>query len=174
MHADNADLQGVRPRIVAFLPRLRRFCAVLARNEDRGDDLMQATVEKALARIDQWQPGSSLESWMFRIAQNIHIDEARTQARRGTSVDIDEAMSLAGEDGRAVLEGRSDLDKARQAMAALPEEQRALMALVVLDGRSYKEAAEILDIPIGTVMSRISLARQSIDRALHGEGQFNG
>jgi RNA polymerase sigma-70 factor (ECF subfamily) len=174
MHADNADLQGVRPRIVAFLPRLRRFCAVLARNEDRGDDLMQATVEKALARIDQWQPGSSLESWMFRIAQNIHIDEARTQARRGTSVDIDEAMSLAGEDGRAVLEGRSDLDKARQAMAALPEEQRALMALVVLDGRSYKEAAEILDIPIGTVMSRISRARQSIDRALHGEGQFNG
>lgn len=174
MHADNADLQGVRPRIVAFLPRLRRFCAVLARNEDRGDDLMQATVEKALARIDQWQPGSSLESWMFRIAQNIHIDEARTQARRGASVDIDEAISLAGEDGRAVLEGRSDLDKARQAMAALPEEQRALMALVVLDGRSYKEAAEILNIPIGTVMSRISRARHSIDRALHGEVQFNG
>ncbi|WP_298601191.1 RNA polymerase sigma factor [uncultured Sphingorhabdus sp.] len=159
---------------MAFLPRLRRFCAVLARNEDRGDDLMQATVERALARIDQWQPGSSLESWMFRIAQNIHIDEVRAQARRGVSVDIDEAVALVGEDGRAIVEERSDLEKARSAMALLPDEQRALMALVVLDGRSYKEAAEILDIPIGTVMSRLARARQSIDRALHGEGQGNG
>lgn len=174
MHSGIADRESVRVRIVAFLPRLRRFCTVLARNEDRGDDLMQATVERALARIDQWQPGSSLESWMFRIAQNIHIDEVRAQARRGTSVDIDEAIALVGEDGRAIVEGRSDLEKARSAMALLPDEQRALMALVVLDGRSYKEAAEILDIPIGTVMSRLARARQSIDRALHGEGQGNG
>lgn len=174
MHSGNANRESVRVRVVAFLPRLRRFCAVLARNEDRGDDLMQATVERALARIDQWQPGSSLESWMFRIAQNIHIDEVRAQARRGVSVDIDEAVALVGEDGRAIVEERSDLEKARSAMALLPDEQRALMALVVLDGRSYKEAAEILDIPIGTVMSRLARARQSIDRALHGEGQGNG
>ncbi len=171
MHAGNAEMEGVRARIVAFLPRLRRFCAVLARSEDRGDDLMQATVERALTRIEQWQTGTSLESWMFRIAQNIHIDEARSQARRGQRVDIDEAFSLAGDDGRIVVEGRSDLERARLAMAALPEEQRALMALVVLDGRSYKEAAEILEIPIGTVMSRLARARQAIDRALHGERQ---
>lgn len=169
MHADSAEMKGVRARIVAFLPRLRRFCAILARSDDRGDDLMQATVERALTRIDQWQPGTSLESWMFRIAQNIHIDEARSNARRGQRVDIDEAVSLAGDDGRIVVEGRSDLERARLAMAALPQEQRALMALVVLDGRSYKEAAEILEIPIGTVMSRIARARQTIDRALHGE-----
>lgn len=174
MHAGNAEMESVRARIVAFLPRLRRFCTVLARSEDRGDDLMQATVERALTRIDQWQSGSSLESWMFRIAQNIQIDEVRAQGRRGITIDIDEAVSLAGDDGRVVVEGRSDLNRARAAMAALPDEQRVLMALVVLDGRSYKEAAEILDIPIGTVMSRIARARQSIDRALHGEGQVNG
>lgn len=174
MHVGSAEMESVRARIVAFLPRLRRFCAVMARNEDRGDDLMQATVERALTRIDQWQAGSSLESWMFRIAQNIHIDELRAQGRRGITIDIDEAVSLTGDDGRAVVEGRSDLNQARAAMAALPDEQRVLMALVVLDGRSYKEAAEILDIPIGTVMSRIARARQSIDRALRGEGQGNG
>ena len=174
MHVGSAEMKSVRARIVAFLPRLRRFCAVMARNEDRGDDLMQATVERALTRIDQWQAGSSLESWMFRIAQNIHIDELRAQGRRGITIDIDEAVSLTGDDGRAVVEGRSDLNQARAAMAALPDEQRVLMALVVLDGRSYKEAAEILDIPIGTVMSRIARARQSIDRALRGEGQGNG
>ena len=174
MHAGSAEMESVRARIVAFLPRLRRFCTVLTRSEDRGDDLMQATVERALTRIDQWQPGSSLESWMFRIAQNIHIDEVRAQGRRGITIDIDEAVSLAGDDGRDVVEGRSDLNQARAAMAALPDEQRVLMALVVLDGRSYKEAAEILDIPIGTVMSRIARARQSIDRALHSEGQGNG
>jgi RNA polymerase sigma-70 factor, ECF subfamily len=174
MHAGNAEMESVKARIVAFLPRLRRFCMVLARSEDRGDDLMQATVERALTRIGQWQPGTSLESWMFRIAQNIHIDEVRAQGRRGTSVDIDEAVSLVGDDGRAVVEGRSDLNLAKAAMAALPDEQRALMALVVLDGRSYKEAADILHIPIGTVMSRIARARRAIDRALHGERQDNG
>ena len=174
MHAGNAGMANVKARIVAFLPRLRRFCLVLARSEDRGDDLMQATVERALTRIDQWQPGTSLESWIFRIAQNIHIDEARTLARRGTSIDIEEAVSIAGEDGRTIVEGRSDLEKAKTAMATLPADQRVLMALVVLDGRTYKEAAEILDVPIGTVMSRIARARQSIDRALHGERQDNG
>ncbi|RDV02624.1 RNA polymerase sigma factor [Sphingorhabdus pulchriflava] len=174
MHAGNAEMESVKARIVAFLPRLRRFCMVLSRSEDRGDDLMQATVERALTRIDQWQPGTSLESWMFRIAQNIHIDEARASARRGTSIDIDEAVSIAGDDGRAIVEGRSDLERAKMAMATLPDDQRALMALVVLDGRTYKEAAEILDIPIGTVMSRIARARQSIDRALYGERQDNG
>lgn len=174
MNAGNAEMDSVRARIVAFLPRLRRFCTVMARNEDRGDDLMQATVERALTRIDQWQPGSSLESWMFRIAQNIHIDEVRALSRRGTSVNVEELASLAGDDGRAVVEVRSDLNRARAAMDALPDDQRALMALVVLDGRSYKEAAEILGIPIGTVMSRIARARQSIDRALHGERHDNG
>jgi RNA polymerase sigma-70 factor, ECF subfamily len=171
MHAGNAEIESIKARIVSFLPRLRRFCKVLTRSEDRGDDLMQATVERALLRIDQWQRGTNLESWMFRIAQNIHIDQARSQQRKGAEVDIEFAATIAGDDGRQTVENRSDLRMAQNAMAVLPAEQRALMALVVLDGRSYREAADILDIPIGTVMSRLARARMAIDQALHGKGQ---
>ena len=74
-----------------------------------------------------------------------------------------------GDDGRAIVEGRSDLAAARRAMLALPEEQRSLLALVVLDGQSYKEAAAILDIPIGTVMSRLARARKALDLAINAQ-----
>ncbi len=168
MVRNNAAPDGdVKKRIVAFLPRLRRFCFALARSDDKGDDLMQATVEKALNRLDQWQTGTSLESWMFRIAQNTHIDDIRASARRGQHVDVESAMELVGDDGRQIVEGRSELARARAAMATLPEEQRAALALVVLDGQSYAEAAQILEIPIGTIMSRIARARAAIDRQLN-------
>ncbi len=163
----------LREDIIAILPRLRRFCMVLARNMDRGDDLCQATIERALSRAGQFVPGTRLDSWMYRIAQNINIDESRRARTRGTEVEVDQAYSLAGDDGVQVLEGRSDLDRAREAMAALPEDQGALLALVVFDGKSYKEAAEILSIPIGTVMSRLARARRAIDRHLHSGGELD-
>jgi RNA polymerase sigma-70 factor, ECF subfamily len=162
-------LIDVRDQIVAHLPRLRRFCIVLAGNADAGDDLMQATVERALKRQDQWLQGTRLDSWMFKIAQNIRIDQARAIKVRGVQIDVEEAVSLTGDDGRAIVEGRSELAKAQAALATLPEDQRALMALVVFDGQSYKEAAEILDIPIGTVMSRLARARRAIDIHMHGQ-----
>ena len=122
---------------------------------------MQATVERALSRIDQWQPGTSLESWMYRMARNIRIDRARADRVRGTSAEV-ATDTLSSEDVLARLEARSDLDAVRAAMASLPAEQRELMALVVIDGQSYKDAADILEIPIGTVMSRIARARRAI------------
>lgn len=160
----------LREDIIAILPRLRRFCMALARDLDRGDDLCQATVERALARAGQFVPGTRLDSWMYRIAQNIHIDGTRRIRTRGTEVDVDEAYALAGDDGVQVVEGRSDLARARAAMAALPDDQRTLLALIVFEEKSYKEAAEILDIPIGTVMSRLARARKAIDRQLHAGG----
>jgi RNA polymerase sigma-70 factor, ECF subfamily len=163
------EAADLREDIIAILPRLRRFCLALARNVDRGDDLCQATIERALLRQGQFVPGTRLDSWMYRIAQNLHIDEGRRARTRGTEVDVDEAYSLSGDDGVQVVEGRSDLFRAQQAMAALPLEQRSLLALVVLDGKSYKEAAEIMEIPIGTVMSRLARARKAIDRQLHGD-----
>jgi RNA polymerase sigma-70 factor, ECF subfamily len=161
--------EDVRPRIIAFLPRLRRFCMALTGSNDQCDDLLQETVERALTRIEQWQAGTSLESWMFRIAQNLHIDRIRAQGRRGQVVDVDEIANLAGDDGRTITEARSELAHAQAAMATLPEEQQILLALVVIGERSYKEAAEILELPIGTVMSRISRARSAIDLYLNGE-----
>jgi RNA polymerase sigma-70 factor, ECF subfamily len=161
--------EDVKPRIIAFLPRLRRFCMALTGSHDQCDDLLQETVERALTRIEQWQAGTSLESWMFRIAQNLHIDRIRAQGRRGQTVDVDEMANMAGDDGRTIVEARSELTHVQAAMAALPEEQRSVLALVVIDGRSYKEAAAILELPIGTVMSRISRARQAVDLYLNGK-----
>ena len=163
------ETTDLRDQIVALLPRLRRFCMALTRDADRGDDLCQATVERALSRSEQFHEGTRLDSWMYRIAQNINIDQARRMKTRGVEIDVDDAYDLRGEDGLQLVEGRSDLARATAAMAALPEEQRVLMALVVLDGMSYKDAAANLDIPIGTVMSRIARARRTIDLAVNGE-----
>lgn len=169
MHSNNGPPVDVKARIIAFLPRLRRFCMALTGSHDQCDDLLQQTVERALARIGQWQAGTSLESWMFRIAQNLHIDQIRSDGRRGQQVDLDQLADVSGEDGRTITEARSELARAQAAMAALPDEQRILMALVVIDGRSYKEASEIMGLPIGTVMSRISRARHAIDLYLNGK-----
>jgi RNA polymerase sigma-70 factor, ECF subfamily len=168
------ELQEARDQIVALLPRLRRFCMALTGSADAGDDLTQSTIERAMVRLDQFQQGTRLDSWMFRIAQNINIDAARSRARRGTQVDVEALDTVMGDDGRQVVEGRSALAKAQAAMAALPEEQRTLMALVVIDGQSYKQASEMLGIPIGTVMSRIARARQSIGFALGGARSTQG
>ncbi|MFY8195971.1 MAG: RNA polymerase sigma factor [Novosphingobium sp.] len=158
----------MRTAIVAVLPRLRRFCAAMAGSAADGDDLMQATVERALLRSGQFEPGTRLDSWMFRIAQNLHIDGARAAKRRGTAVDVEVLHSLAGSDGRELVESRSDLAAAQRALQALPEDQRAVFAMVVIEGRSYRDAAEALDLPIGTVMSRLARARGKIAETLTG------
>lgn len=162
--ATTGTRDDVRSRIVAFLPRLRRFCRGLAGgNADRGDDLLQATVERALARIEQWQPGTSLENWIFKMASNLHIDMLRSQRVKGIAVDVEEVVELAQDDELARMEFRSDLDAVRAGLAAMSDDLRMVMTTVVLDGRSYKDAAECLGIPIGTVMSRLSRARQFLD-----------
>jgi RNA polymerase sigma-70 factor (ECF subfamily) len=149
--------------VVAFLPRLRRFCHGLTGNRDSGDDLLQATVERALSRRELWQDGTSLENWMMRMASNLNIDRIRAQRVRGIPVDVEEAFDLPGEDELARLEFRSELEAVRAALAAMPAELRMVMTAVVLDGQPYREAAETLEIPIGTVMSRLSRARQFVD-----------
>jgi RNA polymerase sigma-70 factor (ECF subfamily) len=116
-----------------------------------------------LSRLDQWQTGTSLENWMFKLASNLHIDQFRSQKVRGISVDIEEAHALAGDDALERLEFRSELEAVRAALAAMPQELRAVMTTVVLDGQSYREAAELLDMPIGTIMSRLSRARQFVE-----------
>ncbi len=153
---------SVRDDIVALLPRLRRFCFALTGNHDEGDDLLQMTVERSLARIDQWQIGSRLDSWMYRIAQNAHIDLMRRRKHQGHEVGLEALELVSGSDGRAIVEARSDLARVQGALAALPVEQRALVAMVIVDGQSYKEASVTFDIPIGTVMSRIARARAAI------------
>jgi len=155
--------EDIRTRMVALLPRLRRFACALTGDPEQGDDLVQETCLRALSRVEQWQPGTRLDSWMYRIAQNIWYDRVRASRVRGETVDIDAVETLAGTDGRDVAESRLTLQAVSAAMVRLPPDQRALVALVCVEGFSYKEAADIADIPIGTVMSRLARAR----RALH-------
>lgn len=155
-----ADHATVRAEIVALLPRLRRFAWSLADSRDEGDDLVQAACVKALGALDQYQPGTRLDAWMFRILRTGWIDRARYGARRPSTSNPEtlETISDAGLGARAA-EARLTLARVRAAMADLPPEQREVLALVALEGLSYREAAAVLGIPIGTVMSRLGRAR---------------
>lgn len=160
--------EDIRPLIIEFLPRLRRFAYSLAGNLDQGDDLVQETCLRALSRAEQWQPGTRLDSWMYRIAQNIWLDRMRANKVRGTNVDIDEMPELTSHDGRTVTESRLTLAEVQAGIARLPSDQQVLVALVCVEGLSYKEAAEVLDVPIGTVMSRLARARRTLYIGIHG------
>jgi RNA polymerase sigma-70 factor, ECF subfamily len=156
----------IRTQMVEILPRLRRFAYALTGNRDNADDLVQEACMRALTRIESFEPGTRLDSWMFRIAQNIWLDRGRTNRRRGPTVDIDDAHDLSDSDGRTVTESRLTLALVERAMEDLPAEQRVLIALVCIDGLSYKEAADVTGAPIGTVMSRLARARQALHAAI--------
>jgi RNA polymerase sigma-70 factor (ECF subfamily) len=159
----------VRHQIVELLPRLRRFAYVLTGDADRGDDLVQETCVRALSRLDQWEQGTRLDSWMYRIAQNAWIDRARSQKVRSELVDTDTTTRLACEDGRQVIENRIALREVFDAIALLPPDQKIAVALVCVEGLSYRRAAETLQIPMGTLMSRLARARQALYIAIHGQ-----
>lgn len=159
----------IRRQIVDFLPRLRRFACALTGDTEQGDDLVQETCLRALSRLEQWEKGTRLDSWMYRIAQNIWFDRGRALKVRGKVIDIDTAWDLPGDDGRIVTENRLVLSEVSIALAKLPPDQRILIALICVDGLSYKQAAEILAVPIGTIMSRLARARQALYVATHGE-----
>ncbi|MDP2083437.1 MAG: RNA polymerase sigma factor [Pseudotabrizicola sp.] len=151
----------LRSQMIALLPRLRAFGRSLTGVADQADDLVQMTVEKALCNLDGFTPGTRLDSWMFRIMRNAWIDTIR--ARKDTqALDDASAETLVGDDGRTTTEARLHLADVQRAMAGLPEEQRAVLMLVCVEGMRYREVAEALDIPEGTVMSRLSRARLAL------------
>ncbi|MDX2309021.1 MAG: RNA polymerase sigma factor [Hyphomicrobium sp.] len=164
----------IKARMIAFLPRLRRFAFALTRNMDVADDLVQDTCERALARLDQWEPGTSLESWMYRIAQNLWLDRKRSEKSRGVPAELDEAMEFEGTDGRQVTDSRLTLAAVSAGIERLPPDQQVLIALVCVEGLSYKEAAASLGVPIGTVMSRLSRARQALYQFLASDQPVAG
>lgn len=158
--------ETIRRDIVGLLPRLRRFAYGLTGTLDGADDLVQSACERALSRLAQWQPGTRLDSWMYRIVQTVWIDQLRAGRRREIATDLADLEMLAGGDAAHEAEARLTLAEVRRQIARLPEEQRAVLLLVSLEGLSYKQAATILDIPIGTVMSRLARARLAVGRVL--------
>lgn len=159
----------VRSSVIELLPRLRRFAYALTGSRDLADDLVQDTCERALARIEQWAPGTRLDSWMYRIAQNIWLDRGRARKVRGEVIDIHDVPDLSGVDGRDVTESRLTLEAVNREMRRLSPDQRVLIALVCVDGLTYQEAADTLELPIGTVMSRLARARKALDAAINGD-----
>lgn len=158
---NTAELE-FRRDLVALVPRLRRFALGLAGNQADADDLVQAACEKALKNRDQFQVGSRMDSWMYRIIQTGWLDMRRRHGVRGAAIDPDDAH-LSDEGKAASLpEDRLMLSQVRRAMDTLPEGQREVLALVAIEGLSYRETAETLNLPIGTVMSRLSRARESL------------
>lgn len=171
MSSDTRDSQqAVRDGLLAILPRLRRLARALAGHVDDADDLVQLVLERALSRADQWRPAGALDNaldkWVFAIARNAWRDELRSRGRA-------QAVFLPEEAGMATVDD-SIAPPVEQlavaaAMAALPPEHREVVALVLVEGLSYAEAAELLDVPVGTVTSRLARARAALQHHLGPE-----
>ena len=135
---------------------------------DVADDLVQAAVKRGLERRSQWRPGTRLVSWMFTIMRNAWIDETRSRGRRGRLFAPPEAGEhVAGSDGEAV-HARLEAREVAAAMGRLPEDQRLAVALVLVEGLSYQEAAEILDIPKRSLSNRLARGCQALLAHLEG------
>jgi RNA polymerase sigma-70 factor (ECF subfamily) len=158
-----ASLEDLRGQLGELLPRLRRFARVITRNVQDADDLVQVAAEKALARAAQWRPDSRLDSWMFGIMKNAWIDEIRARRRRDRVHAPEEAGAAVGDTS---AHARDIALSVQAAMERLPEEQRLAVALVLVEGQSYKDAAEILGIPVGTLMSRLARGRAALQEML--------
>jgi RNA polymerase sigma-70 factor (ECF subfamily) len=152
--------------MIRLLPRLRAFARSLTRAPDQADDLVQATCLRALDRIELFAEGTRLDSWLYRIMRNLWIDEFRRRRPVVSMAEAPGAEEVAGVDGRAVTEERLMLSAVERVVAALPEEQRSVLVLVCVEGLKYREVAEVLGIPIGTVMSRLARARLLVAEAV--------
>ena len=164
----NEAPQNVRDEIVTLLPRLRRFARNLTRDPHDADDVVQIAVERALTRLGQWRSDARLDSWMFKIVRNAWIDELRSRGRRGKIFLAAEAGENIGTDSMA---RETELLSVQSAMARLPEDQREAVSLVLVEGLPYREAAQVLDIPIGTLTSRLARGREALQALLGTEGE---
>ncbi|WP_410217059.1 sigma-70 family RNA polymerase sigma factor [Paracoccus sp. (in: a-proteobacteria)] len=151
--------------LIRLLPHLRRYALSLARRPDLADDLVQTTVECAIFHAASHDPAQRLQPWLFRITRNAFIDVTR-QRTKGTRVDLVENPDILSADGVAVTEMRLMLQATQAAIVRLPVDQAEVLTLVCIDGLSHAEAAEVLGVPKGTVMSRLSRARVALADAL--------
>ena len=153
-------MQHFLDEIEGSVPALRRYARALTRDADRADDLVQDCIERAIRKRRLWSPTGPLRAWLFKILLNIYRNDARHRRRRGDQIPID---ALSVEPAVAAPQpGRIALAEMARAVEALPAEQREALLLVVLEGASYQEAAGILGIPAGTLMSRLGRARATL------------
>lgn len=159
--------------IVGLLPRLRRFCRALTGTASDADDLAQAAIEKAMRNMDRFrgeeQDEAGMARWLFTIAHNHWRDHRRSSTVRVPHVDYETLAETMGEDGTRTQERRSQAARVQAALATLQPDQRNVVALVLIEGFAYRETAEVLDVPIGTVMSRLARGRAALATLLADE-----
>jgi RNA polymerase sigma-70 factor, ECF subfamily len=165
--AERGDPANTRfsDQLIAVLPRLRRFARGLTGSAAQSDDLVQAACERALTRAHQFQEGTRFDSWMFRIVQTIWIDQLRSREVRKEDGEVAEERLGSDEPVRRI-EARLALAEVRRAIEHLPPDQRTTLMLVTVEGLSYKEAAEVAGVPVGTIMSRLARARIALQQQL--------
>lgn len=148
--------------LVALLPRLRRFALVLCRSPSLADDLVQGACERALANAESFTPGTRFDAWAFRILRNHWIDHLRRSRTEGMTEDVTVQTHIVGDAGEEPILNKLLLAEVQQIIEAMPSEQREVLLLVCVEDLAYREAAEVLGVPIGTVMSRLARARKRL------------
>ena len=152
------------------IPRLRRYARALTRNAAKADDLVQSSLVRALEKQHLWQPGSNLRAWLFTILHNQHVNEVRQLLRQGSLGPAEEAEPVYVE---PVADASLQLRDLQRAINTLSYEQREVLLLVGLEGMRYEQVATILDIPVGTVRSRLSRARTTLRLLMDGAKTAN-
>ncbi len=162
------DTATIHTDIAALLPRLRRFARSLTCHREDADDLVQLAVERALTRSEQWEAGTRLDSWIFRIIKNAWIDEVRSRVRRDQVFAPEELGEHVGDDAAQAHQQRMAIQKA---ISMLSDDHRIVIGLVLVDGMPYKEAAQVLEIPMGTLTSRLARAREALQGLLSDQAR---
>jgi RNA polymerase sigma-70 factor (ECF subfamily) len=178
--SSKAQDSPLRDDLVAAIPNMRAFAISLCGNRDRADDLVQEALVKAWNHLDSFEQGTNLKAWLYRILTNTYINIYRAKKRRPEETDLDDVEDLFLYHRLGGLEaatlGRSAEDElmdyfteaeVKDAIEALPDTFRMAVLLADVEGFSYKEIAEILDIPIGTVMSRLHRGRKALQKRLY-------
>ena len=158
-------MQDVHERLLACLPRLRRYARALTGDSASADDLVQDTVERGWSRIGQWRPDSDLRAWLFGIMHNLHIDQLRRAPP--PAFELEDGILPA-----AATTSALDMRDLERALQQLPAAQREVLLLVALEEMRYEDVAATLDIPLGTVMSRLSRARENLRRLMSGHANL--
>lgn len=153
-----------RQLIVQQIPHLRRYARALVGDSNQADDLVQDCLERAWSRMDLWANGTNMRAWLFTILHNLHLNTARKYRNTPTLMPLDGGTTVPPI--RPAQEDRLEIGAVWQSFYRLPEPQRAALLLIALEGMSYEDAADVLDIPIGTLMSRIHRAREKLRRLL--------
>jgi RNA polymerase sigma-70 factor (ECF subfamily) len=165
---EGKPLDAFERDIVDLLPRLRRFARSLTGHAADADDLAQLTVERAFVQRRRWRPGTRLDSWMFTIMKHAWIDETRARHRAGRVFENDERALEVADAAVPAMEVRLEALEVERALEQLPADQRIAVALVLIEGLSYREAADVLEVPMGTLTSRLGRGRMAL-LALLGE-----